>query len=47
MCLLSRVSMAKRKYLLLPLRKDEFLFLLFSKFTQYWQNIFPFGFIVN
>ena len=30
---------------MLPLRKDEFSFLLFGKFTQYWQNIFPFGFI--
>ena len=32
---------------MLPLRKDEFSFLLFGKFTQYWQNIFPFGFIEN
>ena len=30
---------------MLPLRKDEFSFLLFGKFTQYWQNMFPFGFI--
>ena len=39
--------MAIRNYLLLPLWKDEFSFLLFGKFPQYWQNIFPFGFIVN
>ena len=45
--LLSWVSLAIRNYLLLPLWKDEFSFLQFGKFTQYWQNIFPFGFIVN
>ena len=42
-----RVSLAKRNYFLLPLHKDEFSFLLFGKFTQHWQNIFSFGFIVN